>query len=253
MVFTRLNSNVLLVIVLSIVSISTYIAQYLLFHKPNDQSFNILQDLAFLPVQVIVVTIIFNKLLGMLEKRTKDKNMNVLISAFFSDVGNSILYAMTDNRISEDQFAQMLDRAHFKDNRSFKAMTQQIREHKYRIDVTPEKLEALKYLLLQNRPVFLDMLDNSHLAEHDTFTDMLWALFHVADELAHQDMREPNRADLAHLRRDIQRAYPLLLLEWVQNLKYLHDEYPYMFDAAIRFSPITNSTRLLPVEEPGAG
>lgn len=240
MVFTRLNSNVLLVIVLSIVSISTYIAQYLLFHKPNDQSFNILQDLAFLPVQVIVVTIIFNKLLGMLEKRTKDKNMNVLISAFFSDVGNSILYAMTDNRISEDQFAQMLDRAHFKDNRSFKAMTQQIREHKYRIDVTPEKLEALKYLLLQNRPVFLDMLDNSHLAEHDTFTDMLWALFHVADELA-------------HLRRDIQRAYPLLLLEWVQNLKYLHDEYPYMFDAAIRFSPITNSTRLLPVEEPGAG
>ncbi|NLN88244.1 MAG: hypothetical protein GX133_11710 [Syntrophomonadaceae bacterium] len=45
----------------------------------------------------------------------------------------------------------------------------------------------------------------------------------------------------------------MLLLEWVQNLKYLHYEYPYMFDSAIRFSPITNSTRLLPVEEPGAG
>lgn len=243
-----MNSTVLLVIVLSIVSISTYLLQYLLFHKPDDQSFYILQDLAFLPVQVIIVTVIFNRLLNILEKRTKVKNMNVLISAFFSYVGNSILYFMTDNSISDDQFGQMLDRSHFKDNRSYKEMLQQIQKYKYRIEVTPEKVETLKLLLLQKRSVFLDMLGNSDLAEHDSFTDMLWALFHVADELAHQDMREQSRADMAHLRRDIQRAYPLLLLEWVKNLKYLHDEYPYMFDAAVRFSPITNSTRLLPVD-----
>jgi len=236
--------TILLVIVLAMVSALMYLIQYLLFHNPDDQAFYFFQDLGFMFIQVIVVTVIFNRLISILEQSTKLKNMNVLISAFFSETGNVILNTMSASQISDDQFCQMIERSHFKDSKRFKAMRQDIREYKYQIDVTPAKLEQLREILVLKRPTMLEMLGNAHLSEHDTFTDMLWSLFHVADELGHRDnLQELSQADLAHLKADVRRAYPLLIQEWVGNLKYLHDEYPYMFDSAIRFSPLLTRCR----------
>lgn len=245
----RFTGTILLVIVLVVVSAATYLAQYLLFHNPGDQAFYLFQDLAFMPIQVIAVTVIFNRLLSILEKRSKQKNMNVLISAFFSETGNDILNAMAENQVSDDRFCAMLDRSQFGDNKRYRDMRREIMEYKYKIDVTPAKLERLREILLQKRPVLLQMLGNSHLSEHDTFTDMLWSLFHVADELAHRNnLQELSRTDLLHLQGDLRRAYPRLIQEWVSNLKYLHDEYPYMFDSSLRFSPLTPHCHTEPTE-----
>ncbi len=43
--------------------------------------------------------------------------------------------------------------------------------------------------------------------------------------------------DYAHLGGDMKRAYTLLILEWQDYMRYLKDNYPYLFSLAIRTNP----------------
>lgn len=78
--------------------------------------------------------------------------------------------------------------------------------------------------------------------EHDTFTDMLWAVFHVTEELDSRDMLVslPPK-DLEHLSIDIKRAYQFLIVEWLYYMNHLKKEYPYLFSLAVRKSPFNEN------------
>lgn len=43
--------------------------------------------------------------------------------------------------------------------------------------------------------------------------------------------------DLQHLAGDIKRAYIRLAGEWLDYMKYLKDNYPYLFSLAMRMNP----------------
>ena len=84
----------------------------------------------------------------------------------------------------------------------------------------------------------LGMLGNSNPLEHDSFTDMLWAVFHVADELQSRgNLRNLAQDDINHLSYDLLRAYSAMVLEWINYIYYLHDEYPFLYTLAIKKSP----------------
>ncbi len=48
-------------------------------------------------------------------------------------------------------------------------------------------LTDLKRFLTDHRDFFLRLLENPNLLEHERFTDLLWAVFHLMDELSHRD------------------------------------------------------------------
>ena len=79
---------------------------------------------------------------------------------------------------------------------------------------------------------------NPNLLEHDSFTDLLWAVFHLAEELAwRQDLRRLPGSDLSHLTGDIERAYTRLITEWLDYMRHLKGSYPYLFSLATRTNP----------------
>jgi hypothetical protein len=90
------------------------------------------------------------------------------------------------------------------------------------------------------------MLENPNLLEHESFTDLLWAVFHVADELRHRDdFAQLPQEDVEHLAGDLFRAYRAAFLEWVAYMKHLKSDYPYLYSLAIRlhpFDPNANAT-----------
>ena len=86
------------------------------------------------------------------------------------------------------------------------------------------------------------MLENNNLIEHDTFTDMLWAIFHITDELqCRENLEGLPKTDTAHLSIDILRAYKLLISEWLDYITYLHNDYPYLFSLEVRKNPFIGS------------
>jgi hypothetical protein len=60
----------------------------------------------------------------------------------------------------------------------------------------------------------------------------------LTDELAHRtDLRKLPDSDYEHLAGDIKRAYHQLLIQWLEYMKHLKRDYPYLFSLAMRTNP----------------
>jgi hypothetical protein len=195
------------------------------------------QDLAFIPIQVAIVTIVINRFLNIMEKRKKIKKVNVIISTFFVEVGTSIMTALSGFNRHHNDFCELIDIKELSSNRKY-YIKKLLNELKYDIYANPDKLVGLASLMAENKAYMLRMLENSNLLEHDSFTDMLWSVFHVADELQSRgDLKELDKGDIDHLSNDLLRAYSAMILEWINYITYLHDEYPFLYALAIRKNP----------------
>jgi hypothetical protein len=83
------------------------------------------------------------------------------------------------------------------------------------------------------------LLENPSLLENENFTDMLWAIFHMTEELdARENLENVPDSDLEHMIGDMTRSYSNLFREWLSYMKHLHDNYPFLFSFAMRTSPI---------------
>ena len=93
-------------------------------------------------------------------------------------------------------------------------------------------------LLKAKREHLLHLLENPNLLEHESFSELLWAIFHLSEELDHrQDLYQLSNSDYLHLVGDIKRAYLLLIVQWLDYLQHLSDNYAYLFSLAIRTNP----------------
>lgn len=233
----NIKNNILLITTLAIASLIVYLIQFLLFDKAQDTLFYLLQDLAFLPIQVIMVTMILDRFLNQFEARKKIKKINVIISTFFVESGILIMEEMSLFDQNYNGFCEIIQLGELSKKKDYQ-LKKNIKEFNYNICVQPEKLEALALILNKNKAYMLNMLGNDNLLEHDSFTDMLWAVFHVGDELQSRgDFADLDQEDLDHLSNDILRAYTGMIFEWIDYINYLHNEYPFLYSAAIKKNP----------------
>ena len=97
---------------------------------------------------------------------------------------------------------------------------QAFREHKPVIELSTADLVELRVRLDQEKTYLLSLLGNQALLEHEKFTDLLWAVTHLAEELhARGDFDHLPDADRAHLVVDVKRAYTLLGVQWIDYLR----------------------------------
>lgn len=61
-----------------------YSLHYAIFHDPHHIFIYLLGDLAFLPIEVLVVAIIVDRLLAERDRRAMLEKLNMVIGAFFS-------------------------------------------------------------------------------------------------------------------------------------------------------------------------
>ena len=124
--------------------------------------------------------------------------------------------------------------------------------YNFKIDSRRGDLSALKSFLAGKRDFLVRLLENPNLLEHESFTNLLWAVFHLAEELheRHDFSRLPS-SDLDHLSGDIKRAYGLLIFEWIAYMRHLKDAYPYLFSLAVRTNPF-NAAAVVEVQPPKA-
>lgn len=94
----------------------------------------------------------------------------------------------------------------------------------------------------------LRLLENPNLLEHEIFTDMLWAVFHLSDEImARENIADLPQTDKDHLAIDIERAIRAVLVQWVSHMEHLKSDYPYLFSLAVRKNPF-NSKAIINVK-----
>ena len=122
--------------------------------------------------------------------------------------------------------------------KDFSKICKSIENHTYNIDSKRGDLENIRNFLKEKRQFLLNLLENPNLLEHESFTNLLWAVFHLTEELTHRrSLNELQETDCQHLAVDIKRAYHLLILEWLDYMKHLKVNYPYLFSLAVRTNP----------------
>lgn len=231
------RNNMILFITLTGSSVVIYLIQYAIFKNPANTVFYFFQDMAFVPIQVLLVTLLINKFLSISEKQRKTKKINVMISTFFVETGVEIMIALArfdENHRKECQLLKLEEVIH----NNGKGAKKIVAEFEYRFHVEPEKLGELAGIMDKNRGFFLSLLENPNLLEHEAFTDMLWAVFHVADELKTRgELSKISKLDADHIAVDLNRAYKAMVVEWIGYINYLKVDYPFLYTIAIRKNP----------------
>ncbi len=234
----RFNWQILLGLSLILLSAFFYLIHYTVFRDSHHIFLYLIGDIAFLPIQVLLVTLIIDQLLSGREKQAMLKKLNMVIGAFFSEVGTHLLKSFYEFGSHEDQIKKDLVENNDWSNKAFSNMGKRLKGYDYRIESQKGDLEILKNFLLEKRVFLLGLLENPNLLEHESFTDLLWAVFHLTEELAYRiDVRQLPDADYEHLSGDIKRAYVLLIAEWLAYMKHLRDNYPYLFSLSARMNP----------------
>jgi hypothetical protein len=113
-----------------------------------------------------------------------------------------------------------------------------LRHHPCSVAVDAADLQELCRYLKERRGFHLRLLENPVLLEHESFTDLLRAVFHLTEELERrEDFSGLPESDIAHLSGDIARVYSLLVGQWLGYMEYLQKNYPYLFSLAMRSNP----------------
>ncbi|MDI6644445.1 MAG: hypothetical protein QME14_05240 [Methanobacteriaceae archaeon] len=238
-------------IFLVILSILLYFIQYLIFHKLDTELFYIGIDISFLPIEILVVVLVIEKAINEKEKKIMLEKLNMVIGAFFSDVGTELIKFMGVFDPKKDEIRNYLMVDDEWDHEHFLKTSEQIKNFDFHIQLdynnktSLNHLDSLKSFLIKKREFLLRLLENPNLLEHDSFTDMLWAVFHLSEELEKRnDLYNLTSADYEHLAGDINRAYALLIYEWLQYMEHLMINYPYLFSLAMRTNPFDPDARV---------
>jgi len=233
-----LRWQMLLGMALILLSIFIYLIHYAIFRDPHHIYIYLLGDIAFVPVEVLLVTIIIHQLLSEREKKSRLEKLNMVIGSFFSEVGTSLLTYFSDYDPKLDTIRQHLVVTNDWSEREFADVSKYLKVYDYSVDIHRVDLAGLRSFLIAKREFLLRLLENPTLLEHEVFTDLLRAVFHLTEELERRgDVSRLPDTDYVHLAGDIKRAYTLLVQEWLDYVKYLKINYPYLFSLAMRTNP----------------
>lgn len=150
---------------------------------------------------------------------------------------------------SDEKIIELRDKLIIKESwteRDFESTRMRVKDHPFNITISNECISNVKTDLEENVNFLIQLLENPVILEHDSFTELLQAVFHVMDELERRkkfDVLPP--ADYKHLKGDFQRVYKQLVISWLSYMQYLKRKYPYLFSLAVRTNPFDESANVI--------
>jgi hypothetical protein len=217
-----------------------YTAHYFIFRDAHHIFIYMIGDLGFLFLDVLLVILLIERLLTRRDKKTKKNKMNMVIGTFFSDVGFGLLKRLNvfvENSQDLEKECEIDPEWNRKD---FKKAVEASQKFSYKIKLDVDSLIELREFLVGKRECLIRMLENPNLFEHDQFTDLLWAVSHLSEELSFRGDELDNLpdSDYRHLAGDLRRAYSKLTGQWLQYTLHLKESYPFLFSLAARVNPM---------------
>lgn len=232
----ELTSVAVVLVVLAIVLHGIHI---LIFGDPHHVAIYGFGDIAFLPVEILVISLVVDRVLKEREREAIRDKMNMVVGTFFNAIGRRLLDRlpkMLENR--EDVLPSLALRPDWKAPQ-IRTACKAGETLRMKIRPEPEDLEQLRDLLNEERDFLLRLLENPILLERDEFTELLWAISHLQEELeARGDLRALPESDFHHLSGDVNRLFTHLVREWLEHMPHLNARYPFLYSFAARTNPL---------------
>ncbi|MBN1273951.1 MAG: hypothetical protein JXB26_16930 [Candidatus Aminicenantes bacterium] len=218
----------------------TYTIHYFIFHDVHHIFLYMIGDIGFLFIDVLLVVLFIERILSRREKRAILQKLNMVIGTFFSEVGVTMLSRFSGLVENAEEIQEALSVRPNWTDKDFKAASKRAASFVYNVRPDAGKLQELRTFLHDKRDFLLRLLENPNILEHENFTDLLWAVFHMGEELQFRtgDFKKLPKSDLAHLANDLKRAYSLITKAWIDYTGHLKQNYPFLFSLAVRINPL---------------
>lgn len=229
--------------ILIVSSVIIYLILYLLFSSRADEEvFLTIESLAFLPIEVLLVTLIIDSLLVRQERRQMLEKMSMVTDAFFSEVGSDLIRQFLGFDRNAAKIREKLNITQSWTEDDYAMAKESLRIYEFDTYCQHGDIEKLRTFVVGKRDFLLRLLENPNLLEHESFTEMLRATFHMIEELiGRKDLKALSQADYEHLSKDINRAYIALVGQWLDYMLHLKNDYPYLYSLATRTNPFNLS------------
>ena len=192
-----------------------YLIHYLIFHDAHHIFLYLIGDIAFLPIDVLIVTLVIHTILTNHEKRILLEKLNMLIGTFFSEIGTKLIVQFSDFDPNLEQIKKDLIMDKNWTDEQFAKIDSKLKKYNYTVDMKKFDLALLQEKLSSKRDFLIRLLENPSLLEHESFTELLRAVFHLTEELAsRKTLKILPEHDKEHVQGDIKRCYNLLVREW---------------------------------------
>jgi hypothetical protein len=236
---------------LILTSILIYTLDYIFISNISEIERSIMDSLGFLPLSVLLVTIILNQMIANRSREERLEKMNMVIGTYFSEIGSWLLTYLSDCDPELQELRGDLVNINSWPDAEFSRIQNKLRSHKWIVSMKKIDLEVLRTFLISKRGFMLMLLENPVILEHESFTELLRASFHLAEELTYRDtLKGLPSEDCNHLAVDIERVYFHLVNQWLDYMRYLKGSCPYLFSLAMRTNPFDEDASVVVTTSP---
>ena len=215
-------------ILIALSSIMFFI-HYLIFGQALNTAYYSLMNLCFIPINSLVVTIMLEKLIDYRAKKDRIEKINMLVGIFFTEVGGKLMHFIID--ADKDAKNYIIN---FEDLNKIKKC---LYEYDYKVDMNYIDLCAIKNILVEHSNLFVTLISNESILQHQIFTDLLMSVIHLRDEIIFIEKDKDSGFNINHLENDVIRVYKNISIQWISYLEYLSKSYPFLYNNAIRVNP----------------
>ena len=185
-----------------------------------------------------VIANVTEMMLSRREKQVRMEKLKMVIGVFFSEVGTQLIKDFADYDPNFDEVRKGLIVTEKWTHQDFITVSRHLKNSAFAVEIQNVDWQPLANFLIGKRDFLVRLLENPILLEHESFTNLLRAVFHLTEELDfREDLKQLPHADRMHIAGDIKRVYHLLVDQWLDYMEHLKDNYPYLFNLAMRTNP----------------
>ncbi|HCH00080.1 MAG TPA: hypothetical protein DE036_10040 [Actinobacteria bacterium] len=228
---------------LILLSAAVYTVHYLIFRDVHHIFIYMVGDIAFVFIEVLMVSMVLHQLMEARAKSVILQKLNMLIGVFFSEIGTKLMAYFSDIDPDLDAIKSDLIITNDWAEQDFKKVGDLLKKYDYKVEADSIDLDYLRELFSEKSDFLLRLLENPNLLEHESFTNLLQAIFHLSQELhARENLKLLPGSDREHLAIDIERIYGMIVYQWLDYMGHLKSNYPFLFSLAMRANPFDQSS-----------
>lgn len=237
----RITENILLIIILLLISTTIYFFHYIIFGDLRQTLSGIILSLGYVPIGIIYQELIVDKILDKKQKLNSIEKINVVIGAFYNEVGNSLIKILSKGDKKIDAVREEININYNWSSERFQNLIELLKVHTCEIDIDKIDIRKIVKLLNHKDTLIINLMINESIKEYKGFIQLLMVLIHLRDQLQFVDNIESvDDLKYKNIKEEICKSYNILLIQWVLYIKELKEIDYYLFLKIANNCPFKN-------------
>lgn len=208
-----------LILLLLCASALLYAIHYLIFRDLHHLAIFGLHELAFVPLEVILVTLGLDQLVEKTHREEARSKVSIIETLYFNESGGTMLRYLTSFDPDAARLRALLQVTEDWHSSDFRQAIRQLKSYPFLLDLDRIDFFGLHYHLSQRHEYYRSMLENPALTQSEAFTEMIMKIYLLWEELDGRtnlyQLPEKDRNYLAELLHEIYRE---LTEYWLDNV-----------------------------------